>query len=459
MMKKHKSRLGSSSRSSPSKGIGNKILLNLSVLMILGIGWAGVVLFENESPKISLKKDIKFLGGPMDIPFQALDQKSGIRHIAIKLRQNSMEHQLFTREFDRQAWFSKAGPTEIKETISIDPEGSGAKEGKAELIITVEDFSLRGNTAELNFPVTVDSTPPRVLIEHAQRYMQQGGSGIVVYEVSEASERHGVMLDDVFFQGYPLKKGDTKRFISYIALQWNNKKPTDIRVIAEDQAGNQGKASFTFHFKKAKEKKDQITVSDGFLQKKIPEFQESYPELQGTDLEKYLFVNNTIRIQNAKKIAEICRNTVDHQLWHDRFFRMPGAGRAGFADQRTYFYQGKPIDHQTHLGIDLASTARVEIKAANKGKVIFADYLGIYGHAVILDHGQGLSSLYSHLSRIETELDKIVEKDELIGRSGRSGMAGGDHLHYSMLIHGIFITPVEWWDQHWIDDNINEIIK
>ncbi len=232
-----------------------------------------------------------------------------------------------------------------------------------------------------------------------------------------------------------------------------------MQVVAEDQAGNEGNSTFSIRFKPAKDKKDRINISDGFLNKKIPEFQESYPELTGTNLEKYLFVNNTVRIRNAEKIAALSSNTASEQLWQDRFLRMPGAGRAGFADQRTYYYQGEAIDHQTHLGMDIASTARVTVEAANRGKVVFADYLGIYGNMVMIDHGQGLTSLYSHLSRIAVEPGQLVEKGEIIGHSGTTGMAGGDHLHFSMLVHGIFVTPIEWWDQHWIDVNINNVIQ
>ena len=53
----------------------------------------------------------------------------------------------------------------------------------------------------------------------------------------------------------------------------------------------------------------------------------------------------------------------------------------------------------------------------------------------------------------------MVDKGELIGHSGATGMAGGDHLHYSMLVNGIIVTPVEWWDQHWVDVNINNVIN
>jgi murein DD-endopeptidase MepM/ murein hydrolase activator NlpD len=135
---------------------------------------------------------------------------------------------------------------------------------------------------------------------------------------------------------------------------------------------------------------------------------------------------------------------------------MAGASRAGYADYRTYFYNDKEIDKQVHLGMDIASTRRAEVRAANKGKVIYADYLGIYGNMVILDHGQGIFSLYSHMSQIQVAADDTVEKGVVLGLTGKSGMAGGDHLHFSMLINGIFVTPKEWWDPQWIEVTIEE---
>lgn len=131
---------------------------------------------------------------------------------------------------------------------------------------------------------------------------------------------------------------------------------------------------------------------------------------------------------------------------------------AGFAEYRTYYYNNDEIDKQVHLGIDLASTKRAEVKAANRGNVAFADYLGIYGNTIILDHGQGIFSLYSHLSEIGVAVGELKEKGATIGLSGTSGMAGGDHLHFSILVNGIFVTPVEWWDQQWLQLNIDDIL-
>jgi murein DD-endopeptidase MepM/ murein hydrolase activator NlpD len=444
-------------RSANAKEIARLVLISLSMLLVVAAGAALFVLFEFEKPTVAVEKEIKFVGGAMDMPVQAADKKSGIRQITINLLQNGATFPLFDRQYPRLSWFAKAGPAEVKETVTIDPKNLGLKEGAAELVVAVYDFSLKRNSTELRFSVLVDSAPPMLTVEHAQMHLQQGGSGMVLYSSSEPLSRHGVMIEKQFFQGFPLQ-GKDKTYIAYIALPWDSAKPENTRVVGSDQAGNEGQSTFSVYFKQAKEKHDRIEISESFLQKKIPEFQQAYPEMKGTDLEKYLFVNQTVRVRNAEKISEVCRNTAADQLWQDRFLRMPGAGRAGFADQRTYFHKGQEIDKQTHLGIDIASNERAEIRAANRGRVAFADYLGIYGNVVILDHGQGISSLYSHLSRIETTVNKLVEKNEIIGRSGTSGMAAGDHLHFSMLVHGIFVTPVEWWDQNWINVNIKNII-
>jgi len=127
---------------------------------------------------------------------------------------------------------------------------------------------------------------------------------------------------------------------------------------------------------------------------------------------------------------------------------------ARFGDKRDYYYKGKKIDEQVHMGVDLASLANSDVPAANNGRVIFADRLGIYGLTVVLDHGQGLASIYSHLSNIGVQIDQDVTKGEIIGSTGQTGLAGGDHLHFGVMVSGLFVNPIEWWDNHWIQDNI-----
>jgi murein DD-endopeptidase MepM/ murein hydrolase activator NlpD len=181
-----------------------------------------------------------------------------------------------------------------------------------------------------------------------------------------------------------------------------------------------------------------------------------YPQMSGDMVDKYLFTNQDLRQQNNNFISQLCASPHPERLWEGKFNRMAGSTRAGFADHRTYFYQGKAIDKQVHLGIDLASTRRAAVKAAASGLVVFADYLGIYGNMVMLDHGQGIFSLYSHLSQIDVAPTDEVDQETVLGLTGTTGMAGGDHLHFSMLVNGVFVTPREWWDQNWIDVTIED---
>ncbi len=92
--------------------------------------------------------------------------------------------------------------------------------------------------------------------------------------------------------------------------------------------------------------------------------------------------------------------------------------------------------------------------AANAGVVVFGQTLGIYGKTIILDHGFGLFSMYSHLSSIAVKIGDQLSQGDIIGRTGSTGMAGGDHLHFSLLIDQTFVNPVEWWDKKWIQHNV-----
>ncbi|WP_319588939.1 M23 family metallopeptidase [uncultured Desulfobulbus sp.] len=451
-------RLRSSSRRG---GFFKTFFLALASLAAVALVVVAFLLFEFEKPTLVLEKEIKYLGGKVELPLRVTDQKSGISSIVITLKQGEKTEQLLEKTFPRQAWFKPAGPASISEKVVIDAQKAGIKEGQAELLISVRDFSLnglfKGNETLQRIPVTMDTKPPKVTIAHAQRAIHPGGSGIVLYTISEPPGKHGVMIDTTFFPGFPLGKKDA--YICYFALPWDAKQPEKMRVIGNDEAGNETSLPLITTFKKELTKRDSINLSELFLQQKIPEFEQHYPEMKGTLVEKYLYVNNQVRQSNAQTIAQACSATDSQQLWADRFLRMFGSGRAGYADQRTYMYNGTAIDTQTHLGVDIASLERAEIRAANRGKVVFATYLGIYGNAVIIDHGQGIASLYSHLSSIDTTVGTLVEKDQPIGHSGATGMAGGDHLHFSMLVHGIFVTPIEWWDQHWIDVNIKSVLN
>jgi murein DD-endopeptidase MepM/ murein hydrolase activator NlpD len=160
---------------------------------------------------------------------------------------------------------------------------------------------------------------------------------------------------------------------------------------------------------------------------------------------------------NNQTISDLTKQSRPELLWKGAFRQLSGSQvQASFADHREYMYNGKVVDTQDHLGFDLAVTQHYPVEAANHGIVLFAGYLGIYGNTVILDHGYGLLSLYAHMSSIEVKVGEAVALGQPLGKSGTTGLAGGDHLHFSLILHGEQVNPTEWWDPFWVKTRIKD---
>jgi murein DD-endopeptidase MepM/ murein hydrolase activator NlpD len=291
--------------------------------------------------------------------------------------------------------------------------------------------------------------------------VNQGGAGLIIYRTSEACPRTGVNVGDNFFPGYSGISKDAQIFIAFFALRYDQGPGTKLSLAATDQAGNNSQVGFYYHIRRKTFRKDKINISDGFLNRKLPEFPSVIAQKAGSPpVDMFLAINRDMRKADYQKIVGLVQKTDNQIHWQGRFARLPkSATRSGFADQRTYTYKGKVIDHQVHLGVDLASLARSPVPAANSGIVVFADNLGIYGKTVFVDHGFNLFSAYSHLSSIAVSVGDRLTKGQKIGQTGKSGLAGGDHLHYGMLVYNTFVNPVEWWDSKWIINNVTSKLE
>ena len=204
-------------------------------------------------------------------------------------------------------------------------------------------------------------------------------------------------------------------------------------------------------------KRSRIELTDAFIDRVVPAILQHQPDLDasGDTLAKFLVLNGELRRRNAETIAALAAKTAPETLWSGPFEQLANTKvEASFADHRTYFYKGKEVDQQVHLGFDLASVKHAPVRAGNGGTVVYAANLGIYGNAVVIDHGMGVQSLYGHLSELAVKPGDHVDKGQEIGRSGETGLAGGDHLHFTMLVDGHMVSPVEWWDAHWIQDRL-----
>jgi hypothetical protein len=403
----------------------------------------------------------KAIGSESQLAGIVLDAKSGLRSLSVLLIKDGTETVIFEKSFPK----TKKVYT-YNFNVSIKPKALQINDGKALLKAMATDYSWRnsgnGNLTQIEKEIVIDTKPPRIEILSGAHNIIQGGAGLVIYKLSEPCKISGIQVGDNFFSGYLSGSKDKNIFFAFIGLNYDQPTNTSIAAKAVDYAGNEAKTGFYKYLKKAPFKQDVINITDGFLEQKMPEFSSAVnlKTKEASLIEQFLEVNRDIRKANFKQIQDICSNTEHKKLWEGTFLRFPqSANRAGFADARTYKYNGKDVDSQVHLGIDLASTAHAQIPAANSGKVVFAEFLGIYGNTVIIDHGFGLFSLYAHLNRIDAEKWANVKKGDIIGISGMTGMAGGDHLHFSMLVHNIFVNPREWFDPSWIKNNITSKIE
>ncbi len=278
----------------------------------------------------------------------------------------------------------------------------------------------------------------------------------MVYRVSSDATTHGIQIGGAYFPGYPHPYRDDRQF-AFIAVPYNAKSTQPIQLVAEDGLGNTAIQTLDYRIRRQKWRSRQIRISDRFIQKTVMPVIARTPEIedQGDPLKNFLAVNRTLRAQHQEQIMTFALMSQPEFFWEGPFVQLSNSQvEAGFADHRRYVYHRKVVDTQDHLGFDLAVTKRYPVEAANSGTVIFADYFGIYGNTVIIDHGYGLQSLYAHLSSMDVKEEEWVSKKQIIGHSGTTGLAAGDHLHFSLLLHGVQVNPKEWWDPQWIKTRI-----
>ncbi len=427
-----------------------KVFLLVIVLVVLiGGTFGGLVALnklEWEKPTLKILPDSNFLGQKLSILVE--DQKSGVSEIRVDVNQGGKTATLLTESFP-------AKTHRVEKTIAMRPLPGGLKDGGVVVTVTAKDFSwIGGNPVTLTRNMTIDTIPPQLTVLGALHYVNRGGAGVITYQVSEESPVNGVQMGEVFYPGYHLEKD---HYVAYYPIPYAPDAQVSPVVVAEDRAGNRTKNAFRAILKEKKFRKEKIQLSDGFLNNVIPYFTAQNPNLKGNPIEIFLEVNRKQRELDHQQIRKVCQGTSPKPLWSGTFLRLPNAKpMASFAEDRSYLYNGQEVDRQTHLGVDLASLAQSPVPAANAGKIVFAGPLGIYGSTVVIDHGCGLFSLYAHMSKIDVEVNKEVKTGDSLGRTGSTGMAGGDHLHYAMMIQGSFINPIEWWDDHWIKDNVKK---
>jgi murein DD-endopeptidase MepM/ murein hydrolase activator NlpD len=429
-------------------------VISILLILIVGILAGGYYLaprFEREAPLITLTPDSE-VAGQAPIEIGVADRGAGLKSVTATLSAGGTEHPLAA-----EVYASPVGEKKISVALA---KLAGIKEGPAVLRVRARDASLwrffSGNETVLQKELTLDVTPPTLQLVAEDRYVSFGGAGAIVYKASADTATSGVRVGDHFFPGHKGQtKGEPDHFIALFAHPYDTPADAKAALVATDKAGNTREMPLAYELKNVKYRKSTLAVSERFIQSKVAPLLNGAAESEGGVKETFLAVNNRLRKENDDRIAAITKRSSPTILWKGAFAQLSNSKvEANFADERTYTYNSQPIDKAYHLGYDLSVTKRYPVEAANSGTVVLAGDLGIYGNTVILDHGIGLFTLYSHLSSIDVKDGDTVRQRQVLGRTGETGLAAGDHLHYGVYLHGVAVLPVEWWDPKWINDNI-----
>jgi murein DD-endopeptidase MepM/ murein hydrolase activator NlpD len=445
----------------------------LVVLLALGGGVAYVVAGRGAPPTVTISQPARSIGqsaGTLEVTADAPNAK--FTALTIALEQNGKTIPLFALDNPQQATVTPVDGHQLRVTRPIGKQSvPELQSGPAKIVVSATRpsfLNLRQLTSTAAKDVTVRLEPPRVNVVSTKHYVNLGGSEMVVYTARPNDATSGVRVGDVEYPGFPAAgagvtgaSSDLK--VAFFALLHDQDLRTAINAFVRDEAGNEAKAPFVDNVFPKPFKKSRIELDDKFINRVVPEIIEHSPELKLAAppqdspemITAFVKVNGDLRKVNADEIAAFAKKTSPDKLWDGPFVQLGNSKvEASFADHRTYIYKGKEVDQQTHLGFDLAVTSRIAVVAANAGTVLNASWLGIYGNCVIIDHGMGVQSLYGHLSSFDVKVGDKVTRGQTIGRSGMTGLAGGDHLHFTMLVGGRMVNPVEWWDAHWIADRV-----
>jgi murein DD-endopeptidase MepM/ murein hydrolase activator NlpD len=452
-----------------------KFLLGLVLVVALAAGGLFMYAGRLPGPIIEIAKPTKYVGQTTALDVAVSAPEARFSTVRVLFEQNGKQTSLFALDQPASGETKQEGADKMRITKNVTrdqiPE---LKSGPARIVVIAERpvlFGMRTARSSATLDVQVRLERPQIAVLSTKHYVNLGGSEMVVYRATPADVQSGVQVGDLTYPGYPASGvkiegtniADPAVKIAFFALRYDQDVNTPMYAFARDEAGNTARADFDRLTFPKPFKKSRIELDDKFIERVVPAILETTTEVnpQGSTIEKFIAINSELRRKNAEKIASFAKDSAPELLWGGTAFHpfTNSAVESAFADQRTYIYKGKDVDRQTHLGFDLARVVNTPIVAGNRGKVVFAGPLGIYGNTVILDHGMGVQSLYAHLSSIGTQVGQMVEKEQELGKSGMTGMAGGDHLHFTLLINGQMVNPVEWWDGHWIQDRILRKLK
>lgn len=442
------------------KGFFITIFFIAIITLIYFIGRSNI--FENKVPEIIFEEEIGSYWNPQREVKVMFKDASSIREYSISATLENGTKLLDVQEVVLDK------PKEVGIKLPV-PEVKLESGTKVRYKIEVSDWSntnfFNGNTAKKTFDFIVDFTSPKVEMIASSFSIIYGGSALLVFKAEEPNLKSLVVSNGIDeFKAFPyIQKG---YYVTLIAWPIKNKSfmPS---IIATDMAGNRTiyKVAMVKRLKGYRnsnlklQEKDFLKVRNMVegIGKRIPSSFANNPEL-------FSYLNETIRQEDESEIFQASnsfRNGIITSVpTLERFYPLKGGQVVGsFGDSRHYYFKDVNISNSFHLGLDLASIKNAPILASNAGEIVLQKKLGLYGNTIVVYHGLGLSSSYSHISRFNLAFGDKVKVGDILAYTGSTGWAFGDHLHFGILVQGHFVWIAEWMDSKWIKNNITGVLQ
>lgn len=432
-------------------GSGRSLLGAVPVLLLLAAaGGAGYLWMKSTVPTVEVPGGFPRALGPSTPLKVRWTNLHGVRRVTVFVEQGGVRNVAFEKAEPATRFAFRPAPAPPGEVAFNIPK-TGLTPGKATIIVEVQSNDLRAQLASISQELPVVLEKPSVTADHEPVFLRRGGAGVVQFTVGGGWSEAGVRVGKFTFPSWPVK-GKAERRVALFSVPPEADDDAVPTLFARNAIGDEATTPFPVKVTSVKFRDRTLDLGDKLMDKVLNELDAG---AQGNAAERFARLNSQMRRANDAALAALAAKSEPTRLWDGPFVMLPrGKAEAMFADHRTYRYAGKPLNREWHLGVDMASVRNAPIPAGNNGKVVHAGRLGIYGNCVAIDHGLGVLTVYGHMSELAVKVGQNLKKGQEIGKSGMTGLAGGDHLHLGLMIGGVFVDPVEWSYASWMEKTV-----
>lgn len=449
---------------------------------------------EKSPPVITILETPEGVGSePVKFDVEFVDDLSGLSEILVRYEQNRRIVNLKKIKLDQRKVRKRTIP------ISINGKELGLLPGKVKFSFVGFDKSFWSNSRRVDLFLDVDFTPPELEIVTTEHNARKGGVELVFYRVkggalsgdfgpgpnrdssvSKFVGFSGVKMSTWLFPGFPAHTLDTV-FEAYPDLYFSLfPVPLDFEasrgsavIFARDGVGNVNTKRLPLKIGSSKAKRVTYELDLHTLETQAAALWPSYEALvEGADvsfsepkdindlLKRYREFNVRFRKEVDERIGKLLSKPRMTKYWRGRLGRQTGYTQVyGYNETQNFEFEGSGAGVVISGGVGYSSLKERPVRAANNGVVVFCGELGPLGTSVILDHGFGLSSLYGNLSECISREGTLANANDVIGKSGRSGLNHFSGVHFEVRVQGLPVNPEEWWDRRWIRDHLDKKVE